>query len=75
MEDEKENRINIEDLPQAAQELTAEESKEVQGGGGGITKLGSKLLVIQGDGTYAGIEPIGVSNSAGQRLGFNDDIT
>jgi hypothetical protein len=29
---EKENRINIEDLPEAEQELTVEESKEVQGG-------------------------------------------
>jgi len=54
MEDEKENRINIEDLPQAEQELTAEESQEVQGGvGGGITKFGSRRLVLQGDGTYA----------------------
>ena len=48
---EKENRIDIEDLPQAEQELTAEESKEVQGGKGGITKLGSQRLVIQGDST------------------------
>ena len=29
---EKENRINIKDLPQAEQELTDQESKEVQGG-------------------------------------------
>jgi len=29
---EKENRINIKDLPQAEQELTDRESKEVQGG-------------------------------------------
>jgi len=29
---EKENRINIEDLPEAEQELTDQESKEVQGG-------------------------------------------
>jgi hypothetical protein len=29
---EKENRINIKDLPQAEQELTAEESNEIQGG-------------------------------------------
>ena len=33
MSDEKnENRINIEDLPQAAQELTAEDARKVQGG-------------------------------------------
>jgi hypothetical protein len=73
MDDEKENRIDIEDLPQAEQELTAEESKEVQGGGG-IAKLGSKRLVLQGDGTYAESETIGVFNSAGQRLASNDDI-
>jgi len=29
---EKENRINIEDLPQAEREVSPEESKEVQGG-------------------------------------------
>ena len=29
---EKENRINIQDLPQAEQELTPDEAKEVQGG-------------------------------------------
>jgi hypothetical protein len=58
MEDDKENRINIEDLPQAEQELTSEESKEVQGGiRGGITKLGSKLLGIQGDSTPVPSEP------------------
>lgn len=65
MEEEKENRINIENLPQAEQELTAEESKEVQGGKGGITKLGSKRLVLQGDSTPVPSEPIGVFNSAG----------
>jgi len=33
MSDEKnESRINIQDLPQAQQELTAEEAKKVQGG-------------------------------------------
>ena len=30
--EQKESRINIEDLPQNEQELTPEESKEVQGG-------------------------------------------
>lgn len=30
--EQKEKRINIEDLPQAEQELAAEEAKEVQGG-------------------------------------------
>jgi hypothetical protein len=76
MEDEKENRIDIKDLPQAEQELTAEESKKVPGGAnGGISKLGSKLLVIQGDSNPVGSEPvIGVFNSAGQRLASNDDI-
>lgn len=58
MEDDKENRINIEDLPQAEQELTAEESKEVQGGiKGGISKFGSKRLVLQGDSTPDPNEP------------------
>ena len=32
MEEKKENRIRIEDLPQAEQELTAEEAEEVKGG-------------------------------------------
>lgn len=31
-EEQKENRINLEDLPQAEQELTPEEAQEVQGG-------------------------------------------
>lgn len=54
-EEKNESRINIEDLPQAEQELSVEESKEVQGGNaadGGISKLGSRRLVLQGDGTY-----------------------
>jgi len=76
MEGEKENRINIKDLAQAEQELTAEEFKEVQGGlDGGIVKLGSRRLVIQGDSTAASSEPVGVYNTAGQRLAYNDDIT
>jgi len=33
-EENKASRLNIEDLPQGGQELTAEESKEVQGGEG-----------------------------------------
>ena len=31
-EEKKESRVNIEDLPQAEQELTPEETQEVQGG-------------------------------------------
>ena len=31
-EEKKESRVNIEDLPQAEQELTPEEAQEVQGG-------------------------------------------
>jgi hypothetical protein len=31
-DEKKESRINIEDLPQAEQELTAEEAKDVKGG-------------------------------------------
>jgi hypothetical protein len=31
-DEKKENRIKVEDLPQAEQELTPEEAKEVQGG-------------------------------------------
>jgi hypothetical protein len=31
-DEQKENRIKVEDLPQAEQELTPEEAKEVQGG-------------------------------------------
>ena len=31
-DEQKERRINVEDLPQAEQELTPEETKEVQGG-------------------------------------------
>ena len=31
-EEKKESRINLEDLPQAEQELTPEEAQEVQGG-------------------------------------------
>lgn len=32
MSEDNNNRINIEDLPQAEQELTAEEAKDVKGG-------------------------------------------
>jgi hypothetical protein len=32
MSEDNDNRINIDDLPQAEQELTAEEAKEVKGG-------------------------------------------
>jgi hypothetical protein len=32
MSEEDDNRINIDDLPQAEQELTAEEAKDVKGG-------------------------------------------
>jgi hypothetical protein len=39
-DEKKESRINVEDLPQAAKELTAEEAKDVQGGTG-ITKATS----------------------------------
>ena len=40
MSDEKnESRINVKDLPQAEQELTPEEAKEVQGGAEASIKL------------------------------------
>jgi hypothetical protein len=32
LDEQRESRINIEDLPQVEQELTPQESKEVQGG-------------------------------------------
>ena len=35
-DEQKENRINIENLPQAGHELTPEEAKDVQGGQGGL---------------------------------------
>jgi hypothetical protein len=39
-----EKRINIEDLPKAAEELTDEEAKNVEGGGFGLTKAGPGTL-------------------------------
>ena len=47
-DEQRESRINIEDLHQKEQELTPEESKEVQGGSDGQTRL----LVGQDQGVY-----------------------
>ncbi len=38
-DEQKESRIRIEDLPQAEQELTSEESKEVRGGRDGNLQI------------------------------------
>jgi hypothetical protein len=48
MEEKNESRINIEDLPIAEQELTAEESKEVKGGSGATLQNGTGLQVQNG---------------------------
>ena len=50
---EKENRINIKDLPQAEQELTDRESKEVQGGLNGNLQI-SDLTSVAIDPSLAG---------------------
>jgi len=54
MEEKNENRINIEDLPIAEQELTAEESKEVKGGSGATLQLQNGLTVNESINTYSG---------------------
>ena len=63
---EKENRINLKDLPQAEQELTAEESKEVQGGGR-LSELNGNLQIS--DLTSVAIDPTasGVHNAGALR--------
>jgi hypothetical protein len=47
-----ESRINIEDLPQAEQELTAEEAQEVNGGAGTGVKSAGALHNSAGTNTW-----------------------
>jgi hypothetical protein len=61
MEETNENRINIEDLPQAEQELTTEEAKEVQGGDGATLQLQGSVTTKTGSNTYRGTTYIGTS--------------
>ena len=44
MSEDNDNRINIDDLPQAEQELTAEEAKDVKGG---AVLMGMLLPAVQ----------------------------
>ena len=69
---EKENRINIKDLPQAEQELTAEESKKVQGGGN-LSELNGNLQIS--DLTTVAIDPAapGVHNIGALRNMSNNN--
>lgn len=54
MEEKNEGRINIEQLPQAEQELTAEESKEVKGGSGATLQLQNGQTASASNNTYRG---------------------
>jgi hypothetical protein len=54
MDDKNESRINIEDLPQTEQELTAEESKEVKGGSGATLQLQNGDTARASSNTYLG---------------------
>jgi len=51
-DEQNESRINIEDLPQAEQELTAEETQEVNGGAGTIVNSKGALLSLGGTNTW-----------------------
>jgi autotransporter-associated beta strand protein len=51
MDEENKNRINVEDLPRAEEELTSEEAKEVEGG---LNKVGPGTLTLAGTNTYTG---------------------
>jgi hypothetical protein len=61
MEEKNEGRINIEDLPQAERELTAEEANEVKGGTGTTVRDGATLQVqgsattLTNNNTYRGL--------------------
>jgi hypothetical protein len=48
-EENKENRINVDDLPQGEKELTAEEAKEVKGGIGAGGNFGDTPGLNGGD--------------------------
>ena len=52
-DEQKERRVNVEDLPQAEQELTPEEAKDVKGGltkvGAGTLSLGSNTATADGN--------------------------
>ena len=52
MEEKNESRINIEDLPQAEQELTDEETQEVNGGAGTMVKSAGALQNSAGTNTW-----------------------
>jgi prepilin-type processing-associated H-X9-DG protein len=68
-DEQKKSRIKIEDLPQAEEELTPEEAKEVQGGhGGGVNVLladGSVRFASSTDGTSKGPTDNIVGGAAG----------
>jgi hypothetical protein len=62
MEEEKESRVNIENLPQAEEELTSDEAKEVHGGLLAST-YGRGVRVAAGD--VNGDETPGIITGAG----------
>ena len=61
MEETNESRINIENLPQPEQELTAEEAKEVIGGDGATLQLQGAATTKPGSNSYRGTTYIGTS--------------
>ena len=60
-EKQRENRIQIEDLPRTEQELTDEEAKEVQGG----------VIMANTEGDFHVISPTGVRVATGDVNGDN----
>jgi hypothetical protein len=65
MSNEKEGRIDIDDLPQAEQELTPEEAKEVQGGLNGNLQIADLTGVAIDPGALGGHNTGALRNVSG----------